>query len=54
MMFKATPEERAAFSKKIFDQVDAEDKARGSAKVRGDSALVVRTGRCAVTCGVPA
>ena len=28
MMFKATPEERAAFSKKTFDAIDAEDKAR--------------------------
>lgn len=32
MMFKATPEERAAFSKKVFDQVDAEDKARGQSR----------------------
>jgi len=28
MMFKASPEERAAFAKKVFDAVEAEDKAR--------------------------
>lgn len=28
MMFKASPAERAAFAKKVFDTVDAEDKAR--------------------------
>lgn len=28
MMFKASPQERAAFAKKVFDQVEAEDKAR--------------------------
>jgi hypothetical protein len=27
-MFKFSPEERAAFAKKVFDQVDAEDRAR--------------------------
>lgn len=27
-MFKASPEERAAFAKKVFDAVDAEDRAR--------------------------
>lgn len=28
MMFKASPQERAAFAKKIFDNISAEDKAR--------------------------
>lgn len=28
MMFKASPQERAAFAKKLFDKIDAEDKGR--------------------------
>ena len=28
MMFKASPQERAAFAKKVFDQIDAEEKKR--------------------------
>jgi hypothetical protein len=30
MMFKASPQERANFAKKAFDQIDAEERARGA------------------------
>ncbi len=30
MMFKASPQQRAEFSKKVFDKIDSEEKARGN------------------------
>jgi hypothetical protein len=30
MMFKATPQQRAEFSKKVFDKIDSLEKARGN------------------------